>query len=127
MKLPNDPTGRLVSIYMLLVYLLAYLVVIAVVRIATGLNIDNRQVECSAQPWARTAVILSITAVAALIHAVISYFYVQSIGEGPYGPLPKPRSRKKPKRTRLLPYVSNDTLIMFAIPLVIFLIVPTRC
>ncbi len=127
MKLPNDPTGKLVSIYMLLVYLLAYIVVIVVVKIATGLNIDDRQVACTAQPWARTTVILSMTAVAALIHAIISYFYVQSIGEGPYGPRPKPRSRKKPKRTRLLPYVSNGTLFMLVIPLAIFLIVPSRC
>ena len=119
--------GKAIGLYLLLVYLFAYIVVMVVVRGATGVNIDDRHVECSAQPWARTAVILSMTVVAALIHVVISYFYVQSNGEGPYGPLPRPRSRKTPKRTRFLPYVSNATLLAFLIPPAIFLIVPSSC
>jgi hypothetical protein len=127
MKLPNDPTGRGGAAYLMLVYLFAYLAVIAVVRIATGLNIDDRQVECSASSWARAIVILSITAIALLLHMAIGYCYFQSNGEGPYGPLPKPRSRKMPKRTRLLPYVSNSVLFTMMILPVMLLVLPRHC
>lgn len=82
MKLPDYLMGKVLGLYMLLVYLFAYLVVIVIVKVATGVNIDDRQVECSAQPWARTAVILSITVIAALIHAVISYYYVNRLVKG---------------------------------------------
>ena len=127
MKLPSDPTGRLGAAYMMLVYLFAYLPVIGVVKIATGLNIDDRQVECAASAWARTIVILSIAVVAVLIHMAIGFFYFQSNGEGPYGPLPKPRSRKKPKRKRLLPYISNGALFGTMILPAMFLILPRHC
>lgn len=127
MKLPSDPTGKGAAAYLGVIYLLAYLPVAGIVWMATGLNIGDTQVECSANPWTYTAVLLSITAIALVLHMVVGYYYFQSIGEGPYGPVPKPRSRKRPKRTRLLPYISNGVLFpMMLFPGVFFLLL-FRC
>jgi len=47
--------------------------------------------------------------------------YFRSNGEGPYGPLPKAQKSEKPKRRRLLPYISNWTLFRDDVLPVMFL------
>jgi hypothetical protein len=106
------------------VVLLAYLPVTWTIQIATGLTIDNKQVECSASPGARFLMLVAIACLALLIHMATGYWYFRSNGEDPYGPLPKPRSREKPKRTRLLPYISNWTLFGMVLFAVMFLVIP---
>jgi hypothetical protein len=73
MKLPNDPTGKGGAAYFMLVLLLASLPVTWIIQIATGLNIDNRQVECSASPGAHFLVLVAIACLALLIHMAIGY------------------------------------------------------
>jgi hypothetical protein len=110
----------------MLVLLLAYLPASWIVQIATGLNIENRQVECSASLGARSLVLVAVKCLALLIQMAIGYWYFRSNGEGPYGPLRRRGSREEPNRRRLLPCVSNGMLVGMMIFFVMFLVI-SRC
>ncbi|WP_132524972.1 hypothetical protein [Rhizobium sp. BK376] len=113
MSLPYDPQNKSMAVYALAVSGFAMWVLGTIANGIAGLSIENKQAEC-ANSWTSTTLIwLAVGFVSLATHMGIGYLYFRSNGEGPYGPLPKPRSRKKPERKRLVPYVSN--LSMFAV------------